>query len=328
MDLNQKTILITGGAGFIGSNLALEIEKLNPLSNIVVFDSFRGNNFLSNGNLKSLGHYKNLLNFKGTVIEGDITENEDLEALFNSFNFDIIFHLAAISDTTALEQDLVMKTNVNAYVNILDKAIKQKSTLVYASSAATYGNSPHPQIVGIESPLNVYGYSKLVMDNISKKYYNSGINIIGLRFFNVYGNLEYHKGKTASTILQFGLQFLQGKRPKLFNGSSEIYRDFVYIKDVVNCCILAANNNESGVYNVGTGIARSFEDVFHSVRTNLLSDITPKYIDNKFTKQYQFFTQADITSTQSDLGYYPKYTLEDGVKDYISEIKKIFEDEF
>jgi len=82
------------------------------------------------------------------------------------------------------------------------------------------------------------------------------------------------------------------------------------------------------VYNVGTGIARTFEAVYHTVRKNLSLEVDPDYIENKFTKQYQFFTQADITSTQNDLGYYPKYTLEDGIKDYISEIKKIFEDEF
>lgn len=328
MDINYKTILITGGAGFIGANLALELEEKYPFANIVVFDSFRGNDFLSNGNYKSFGHYKNLLNFKGTVIKGDITENKDLGALFNSFNFDIIFHFAAISDTTALEQDLVMKTNVNAYINILNKALEQKSTLVYASSAATYGNSSHPQTVGIESPLNIYGFSKLVMDNISKKHYNSGINIIGLRFFNVYGNLEYHKGKTASTILQFGLQILQNKKPKIFIGSDKIFRDFIYIKDVVSCCISAAKVNKSGVYNVGTGVSRTFQEIFDILKIEFSTNLEPDYIENKFTKQYQFYTQANILSTKTDLNFNPMYTLEEGIKDYVKDITKIFNDEF
>jgi ADP-L-glycero-D-manno-heptose 6-epimerase len=298
MDLNNKTILITGGAGFIGANLALELEKQNPLANIVIFDSFRGNDILSNGNYKSFGHYKNLLYFKGIVINGDITATNDIESLFNSYKFDAIFHLAAISDTTALEQDLVIQTNVNAYINILNKAIEQKATLVYASSAATYGNAVHPQTVGLESPLNVYGYSKLVMDNISKKYYNSGINIVGLRFFNVYGNLEFHKGKTASTVLQFGLQILQKKNPKIFKGSDKIFRDFIYIKDVVSCCISATKANKSGVYNVGTGIPRTFQEIFNILKAEFKTNLVPDYIENKFTKQYQFYTQADISSTK------------------------------
>ena len=328
MSLDNKQILVTGGAGFIGSNLALQLQEHYPNSKIVVLDIFRGNERLSNGSSPSLGHYKNLIGFTGEVVYGDITNKEDIVKLELQYNFDIIYHLAAISDTTAQEQDLILETNLNSFYHIIGLALSHKAQLVYASSAATYGSVKAPQVVGVEEPLNVYGYSKLMMDHIAKKYYNKGINIIGLRFFNVYGAREFFKGKSASTILQFGLQFLEGKSPKLFKGSSEIYRDFVYIKDVVNCCIHAGEKEVSGVYNVGTGIARTFEAVYHTVRKNLSLEVDPDYIENKFTKQYQFFTQADITSTQNDLGYYPKYTLEDGIKDYISEIKKIFEDEF
>jgi ADP-L-glycero-D-manno-heptose 6-epimerase len=328
MDLNYKTILITGGAGFIGSNLALELEREYPFVNVVIFDSFRGNNFLSNGNHRSLGHYKNLLEFKGIIIQGSITDDAALENLFGTFVFDAIFHFAAISDTTVNEQDIVIEANVNAYRSILKKAIEQKSTLVYASSAATYGNLPNPQTVGNEAPLNVYGFSKLVMDNLSTKYYNSGINIVGLRFFNVYGRSEFYKGNSASVILQLGLQILQGKRPKLFKGSDKIYRDFIYIEDVISCCKLALKSNKSGIYNVGTGLPRTFQDVFDVVKIELNSHVEPEYIDNIFSKQYQFYTQANILDTMLDLGFKPIYTLEQGIRNYTSDIINLFKDEF
>ena len=329
MDLNNKIILITGGAGFIGANLAIELEKKFPTSTIVVFDKFRGNDTIDNSNIKSLGHYKNLLNFGGIIQYGDITNEENLKSLFKFYKFDIIYHFAAISDTTTLEQDLTLKTNVNAYVSVLRQAIKQKATLIYASSAATYGNAKHPQSVGYESPLNVYGFSKLVMDNISKKHFDTTeINIIGLRFFNVYGNLEFYKEKTASTVLQFGLQILQNKKPKLFEGSNNIFRDFIYIKDVVQCCILAANSNKSGVFNVGTGVPRSFQEIFDILKTEFETDLEPEYIENKFSKQYQFFTQANIENTKKVLNFNPVYTLEKGIKDYKNDIIKTFLNEF
>lgn len=328
MSLENKHILITGGAGFIGSNLALKLQKDYPNSRIVVFDKFRGNERLSNGSLPSLGHYRNLLGFTGQVLWGDITKKEDIDKLELQYNFDVIYHLAAISDTTAEEQNLILETNLNSFHDIIGLAIAHNAKLIYASSAATYGSAKAPQIVGVECPLNVYGYSKLMMDHLAIEYCQKGLNIIGLRFFNVYGAREFFKGKSASTVLQFGLQFLQGKSPKLFKGSSEIYRDFVYIKDVLNCCILAGEKDVSGVYNVGTGIARTFEDVYHTVRKNLKLNLAPDYIENKFTKQYQFFTQADITLTIKELGYDPEFSLEDGVKDYIEDIRNTFLDEF
>lgn len=328
MNLNYKTILVTGGAGFIGSNLALELEREYPFINIVIFDSFRGIDIFSNGNHRGLGHYKNLLEFKGIIIQGDITDEVALKNLFNAFVFDAIFHFAAISDTTVNEQDIIIETNVNAYRTILKKAIEQEAILIYASSAATYGNSPYPQTVGMELPLNVYGFSKLVMDNLSKKYYNSGINIVGLRFFNVYGCSEFYKGNTASVILQLGLQMLQGKKPKLFKGSERIYRDFIYIKDVVSCCKLALKSNKSGIYNVGTGVSRTFQDVFDVLKMELNYNAEPDYIDNIFSKQYQFYTQANILDTISDLDFKPIYTLEQGIRNYSKDIINYFNNEF
>ncbi|MDY0052792.1 MAG: NAD-dependent epimerase/dehydratase family protein, partial [Aliarcobacter sp.] len=169
IDFNNKTILITGGAGFIGSNLAFYFQNNFPLTKIIVIDCFRNGETFSNGNLKSFGHFKNLLGFKGIVLSGDINDKNLLYNLENDYNFDYIFHQAAISDTTVREQDLMIKTNVNAYENLLKIAIKHKANMIYASSAATYGDSDRFE-VGFEQPNNAYGFSKVMMDNITYEY--------------------------------------------------------------------------------------------------------------------------------------------------------------
>lgn len=324
IDFNNKTILITGGAGFIGSNLAFYFQTNYPNATVVVFDSFRSGEKLSNGNLKSFGHFNNLLGFKGIVISGDINDQNALKALEKNYRFDYIFHQAAISDTTALEQDLMIATNVNAYEALLKIAIAHNANMIYASSAATYGDSDRFE-VGYESPNNVYGFSKVMMDNISYHYIQKGvdISIVGLRYFNVYGAREIHKNTTASMVLQFGHQILGGKTPRLFEGSDKILRDFIYIEDVIQANILACNPKQSGVYNVGTGIARSFEDIVNILQKELAIDNGKEYIPNPYIGQYQFFTQANIESTQTNLGYEPRFSMEEGIKAYLPEIKRL-----
>ena len=326
VDFNNKTILITGGAGFIGSNIAFYFQENYPNANVVVLDSFRSGELLTNGNLVSFGHYKNLLGFNGQVISGDINDKDLLQNLEDNYKFDYIFHEAAISDTTASEQDLMIKTNVNAYEDLLRIAIKHNANMIYASSAATYGDSDRFE-VGFEQPNNVYGFSKVMMDNISYKYINAGakINIVGLKYFNVYGQREYYKDKTSSMVVQFGHQILAGKTPKLFEGSDKILRDFIYIDDIVQANILACGDVNSGVYNVGTGKARSFEDIVNILQRELAIDNGKEYIPNPFVGQYQFFTQANIDTTQKELGYSPKFEMEDGIKAYIPEIKRLYE---
>ncbi len=329
IDFNNKTILITGGAGFIGSNLAFYFQENYPKSTIVILDMFRSGETLSNGNLKSFGHYKNLLGFNGIVISGDINDKKLLKNLEKNYKFDYIFHQAAISDTTATEQDLMIKTNVNAYEDLLKIAIKHKANMIYASSAATYGDAPSPQTVGCENPGNVYGFSKLMMDNITAKYIkkNLDISIVGLRYFNVYGAKEFYKNKTASTVVQFGHQILGGNTPKLFEGSDKIIRDFIYIEDVVQANIKACNPKKSGVYNVGTAKPRSFQDIADILQKELGTNLGTNYIPNPFVGQYQFHTQANIRSTIKNLGYKPRFSMEDGIKAYVPEIKRLYKTE-
>ncbi|MEA2098839.1 MAG: ADP-glyceromanno-heptose 6-epimerase [Campylobacterota bacterium] len=326
--LKNKTILITGGAGFIGSNLAFYFQNNHPDAKVVIVDCFRNGETLSNGNLKSFGHFKNLIGFRGEVISGDINDNDLLLNLELNYKFDYIFHEAAISDTTVLEQDLMIKTNVNAYKNLLDLAVIHGANMIYASSAATYGNAESPQRVGREAPQNVYGFSKLSMDNLSRQYMKKAeISIVGLRYFNVYGKGEYFKNSTASMVLQFGHQLLSGKNPKLFESSDKILRDFIYIEDIVQANIKAMNPKESGIYNVGTGKARSFQDIVDILQHELGTSLQCEYIPNPFIGSYQFHTEADIQTTKDALGYQPSFEMEDAIKDYICEIKKVYEEE-
>lgn len=328
-DYNNKTILITGGAGFIGSNLAFYFQEHYPQARIIVLDLFRSTQTLSNGNLKSFGHFKNLLGFAGEVISGDINDKALLKALEQNYKFDYIFHEAAISDTTALEQDLMIQTNVNAFKDLLDIAVKHGANMIYASSGATYGDAPSPQRVGREAPQNVYGFSKLMMDHLGRQYAQKHLNIsiVGLRYFNVYGPREFFKAKTSSMVVQFGHQLLSGKNPKLFEGSDKIVRDFIYIEDIVQANILAMHPKESGVFNVGTGKARSFQSMVDILQHELGTSYTCEYIPNPYVGRYQFHTEADIESTRQILGYAPRFEFEEGIRAYVPEIRRLFDEE-
>ena len=322
IDFNHKTILITGGAGFIGSNLAFYFQSNYPDSHIVVFDCFRSGSKFDNGNLQSFGHYKNLIGFNGDVICGNINNKDDL-ALLNDYQFDYIFHQAAISDTRVYDQEAVMRTNVNSFYDLLEKAKNDKSVMVYASSAATYGSQPSPQRVGNENPENPYGYSKYAMDQIANRFSNENpeMVIVGLRFFNVYGPGEYFKNKTSSMVIQLGHQILNGKAPRLFENSDKILRDFIFIDDVVQANIKSCNPKINGVYNVGTGLPRSFQDIADILQLELGTNLGTEYFPNPY-QGYQMHTQADIVLSRKNLNFDPMFSLEEGIKQYIPVIQK------
>ena len=264
-----------------------------------------------------------MIGFTGDIICGNINNKSNL-ALLNDYKFDYIFHQAAISDTRVYDQEIVMRTNVNSFYDLLEIAKKNEAVTVYASSGATYGSLPSPQTVGKENPENPYGFSKLLMDQIAYRYVdeNPDITIVGLRFFNVYGPREFYKGNTASMVIQLAHQILDGKAPRLFEGSNLIERDFIYIEDVIQANIKACETKKNNVYNVGTGTARSFQDISDLLQQAFGTNLETEYFHNPY-KGYQVNTLADIKPIQECLSFEPKISLENGITAYISEIERL-----
>lgn len=303
---SKKKYLVTGGAGFIGSNIAKTLEAQGH--EVTVLDDFSKN-----------GHFKNLIGFKGDVIACDL-----FERVPHDMYFDAIFHEAAITDTTVMDQKAMMEQNVEAFKNLLDFAADNEiKKVIYASSAATYGNGPVPNVETQPThPENVYGFSKVIMDNVARQFAddNNDMTIIGLRYFNVYGPGEYYKGKMASMVYQLYNQMKAGKRPCVFK-HGEQQRDFVYVKDIVkiNLCALK-NGKETGVYNAATGIPRDYNAIIACLNKELGTQLEPQYIDNPYPF-FQLKTQADMTKSKEKLGYEPDYTLEKGIADYVATLE-------
>ena len=300
---NRKRYLVTGGAGFIGSNIAKTLEAQGH--EVTVLDDFTKN-----------GNFKNLIGFKGDVITADL-----FQYVPTDMYFDAIFHEAAITDTTVMDQKAMMEQNVEAFKNLLHFAAENGiKKVVYASSAATYGNGPVPNVETQSThPENVYGFSKAIMDNVARQFVaeNHDMTVIGLRYFNVYGPGEYYKGKMASMIYQLYLQMKEGKRPRVFK-MGEQQRDFVYVKDIVKINLCALNNGkESGVYNAATGIPRNFNEIIACLNKEMSTHLEPEYIDNPYKAFFQVKTQADISKSTEKLGYTPDFTLEAGIADYV-----------
>jgi ADP-L-glycero-D-manno-heptose 6-epimerase len=301
-----QNILITGGAGFIGSNLALKLQKDYPNSKILILDDFSSANF------------KNLKGFKGIVYSCDVSTDE-LFFKVEDFKPDVIFHLASITDTTVTDQEYMMRRNVDGFKNILEFAYDNESIVVYASSASVYGNvKEHVPLKEDreKSPENVYAFSKYIMDNLAQEFSDkTGLKIVGVRYFNVYGQREAHKGKFASMIYQLYLQMKQGNRPRIFKWGEQ-KRDFVYVKDAVDATILAAKAPKSTVYNVGSGEATSFNDVIKYLNQALGTNLEPEYFDCPYDF-YQEYTQADMTKIKEELGFVPRYSIQRGIKEYV-----------
>ena len=293
-------VLVTGGAGFIGSNLAKRLESLGHQTTVI--DDF------------SSAGWPNLVAFRGDVLTANVAT--ELAPLIAAGPFDVIFHEASITDTTVMDQRKMMHNNVEGFRNILDLATRWDSRLVWASSCSIYGQGPVPMKENqLPNPLNVYAYSKLAMENMAACHAQRRHQpVIGLRYSNVYGPAEAHKGKFASMIHQLCKQMRAGTRPRIFT-AGEQKRDFVYIDDVVQLNLLAMESRSSGVYNAGVGDAFSFNAVVTQLNRVLKTDLQPDYFENPYSFT-QDWTQTDLTETHRVLGYEPKFDLEKGVSAY------------
>ncbi len=298
-------LLVTGGAGFIGSNLVLALQDEFPKSRLTVIDDFRS------------GDFKNLAGYTGDFIAQNLAAL-DWRQQFGDEKFDAIFHLASITDTTNHDQFEQTHDNVESFRRLLKFARPNKTRIVFASSASTYGSTREASSESSgAAPANIYAFSKAIMDNLARRATAEAKDwiIVGLRFFNVYGPREAHKGVPASMVYHLAQQMTAGQRPRIFK-HGEQQRDFVYVKDIVSGCLRGFEARQSGIYNLGAGQARSFNELIKILNDTLGTSFEPEYIENPHA-HYQNFTQADLSAVRAALQYEPRFPLEAGVADYM-----------
>ena len=312
-------IVVTGGAGFIGSNIVHALN-LRGESNILIVD-----------NLGKGDKYKNLigLKFREYMHMDDFMHEIENDDIFFAEDIDVIFHEGACSDTMEYDVNFMMKVNYEYSKKLLDFCIDEDTPFIYASSASTYGDGQKGfrEIEECENALNPYAFSKLMFDRYVRSILADDDfmpSIIGLRYFNVYGAQERHKGRMASIVYQMYQQVKQTGVIKLFKGSDgyedgEQRRDFISVEDVVKVNLWAYDDEEivSGIYNCGTGQAHTFNEVARAVIKSLGKGKI-EYIDfpAELQGKYQSFTQAD-TSNLISAGYDGGFTdFEKSIADY------------
>lgn len=316
-------IVVTGAMGFIGSCLINKLNEEGHEHNILVVDDF----------------YKKHkeINLDNKFIREWIHRDIFLE-IFQKMpeQIDFVFHLGARTDTAEKDKKVFEKLNINYSKDIWKICTEHQIPLIYASSAATYGNGEHGykddhKVVKKLKALNLYGQSKNDFDQWVLKQKKQPPFWAGLKFFNVYGPNEYHKKRMASVIFHATRQIQKTGSMDLFKSHKKgikdgaQQRDFIYVKDVVEVChFLFKKQKESGLYNIGTGNARTFLDLANAVFSALNKKPSIQFIDTPtdIRKNYQYYTQADISKLKS-IGYKKAfYSLEDGVKDYIKNYLK------
>jgi ADP-L-glycero-D-manno-heptose 6-epimerase len=310
-------IVVTGAAGFIASCL---VRKLNDLGfgDIVVVDDFSKTEKASN--------------LHGKTLIAKVPRSQ-FESWISTYGAEVsfVFHLGARTDTTEFDKNLFDELNLNYSKMVWNSCVKHAIPLVYASSGATYGlgelgyKDDHALTPKLK-PLNPYGDSKNDFDKWVLLEKETPPFWAGLKFFNVYGPNEYHKSRMASVVFHAFNQINATGEMKLFRSHNENYkdgeqlRDFVYVKDVVNVCAFLMNKKpKSGIYNLGTGNARSFLDLVKATFKAMNKTESISFIDTPedIRDTYQYFTEADMSKLIS-VGYSEKFTsLEDGVTDYV-----------
>lgn len=302
-------IIVTGGAGFIGSNIVRGLNNFG-IDDIIVIDD-----------LKNASKHKNLNRIK---FKDYIDKDNSIDFITKNIGkIEAIFHQGACSNTMETDGNYMMKNNYETSKNILHLCLENKVRLFYASSASVYGNGESGFVEKEENeyPLNVYAFSKYQFDryvNILFKEKKINSQVVGLRYFNVYGPQENHKGKMASVAFHLFSQIKLGENMKIFEGSENFLRDFIYIDDVVSVNNFFFENEKiSGIFNCGTGVGESFLEIAKALK-EIYTKSNIEYIPfpEALKGKYQKFTQADLTNLRN-VGYSKSFlNVNSGVKKY------------
>ncbi|MGJ4892236.1 ADP-glyceromanno-heptose 6-epimerase [Bradyrhizobium sp. HKCCYLRH3099] len=314
-------LLVTGGAGFIGSNLVAALNDAGR-TDVVVCDT-----------LGSAGKWRNLAKRQ----LADVVPPAELGEWLNGRRLDAVLHLGAISETTAVDGDLVIETNFRTSLRLLDWCTASATPFIYASSAATYGDGAQgfvddPSLAALKTlrPMNLYGWSKHLFDMAVAARAERGDKLppqyAGLKFFNVFGPNEYHKGPMVGVLARRFDDIKAGRTIQLFKSHREGIadgdqrRDFIYVDDIVRVMMwLLASPSVSGLFNVGTGEARSFKEMMLAAYAALGATPRIEYVDmpEAIRGSYQYYTKSDVRRLQA-AGYNGGFTsLEDAVADYV-----------
>jgi ADP-L-glycero-D-manno-heptose 6-epimerase len=316
-------LLVTGGAGFIGSNVVAALNDAGR-ADVAICDV--------------LGHDGKWRNLAKRQL-ADFVPPAELADWLRGRRLDAVIHLGAISETTATDGDLVIETNFRLSMRLLDWCTANATPFIYASSAATYGDGAQgfaddPSLPALKMlrPMNLYGWSKHLFDMVVAERAANGERLppqwAGLKFFNVFGPNEYHKGTMMSVLARRFDDIKAGRVVQLFKShrddiaDGDQRRDFIYVDDVVRVMMwLMATPEVSGIFNVGTGTARSFKDLILSAYAALGTSANIQYIDmpEQIRGSYQYFTQSEVDRLQR-AGYNGGFTpLEDAVLAYVSD---------
>jgi UDP-glucose 4-epimerase len=301
--------LVTGGAGFIGSNLAKMLVEQGL--DVTVLDNL------------SLGVEENLSSIRDKIkfVKGDICNRELVFHLTEGMDF--VFNQAAASSSPMFHDDFrrSVAVNTDGFVNVLDAAkAANVKRVIYASSSSIYGDNapPHREDMKVV-PTNFYSATKLHNEHLAKIYTKQfGLQTVGFRYFSVYGPNERAKGKFANTVSQFMWDMKEGKRPLIYGDGSQT-RDFTFVKDICRANILATDMSKNiggEVFNLGTGIAKSFNDTIVMLNAALGTNIDAERIANPISN-YVAHTLADTTKAEQLLGFKAEYSLEDGLKEIV-----------
>ena len=296
--MENNRVLVTGGAGFIGSNLA---NRLAADNDVVAVDDLH------------LGTPENLdpdVEFVDASVLDDDLPTEGVDALF---------HLAAYSSYTRAEENKreATRVNVEGFVNTVEQAREDGcDTVVYASTSSIYGSRTEPSSEDLPVEARTcYEASKLAREQYGEYFHHHyDMNLAGLRFFSVYqgyGGAEEHKGEYANTVAQFTDKIANGERPELFGDGSQT-RDFTHVDDIVRGIERAADHRLQGIYNLGTGESYTFNEMIEMINAELGTDVEPKYIENPLDV-YVHDTMADATKMHEATGWEPEISFEEGV---------------